>query len=219
MNFRRRLMMAQQSKGYELVYNAASGVYPENIEGWKYRAGYYNGRAAIGGRSLKDGLLILKANHIYENIIIYPTEHLTATNCEASVTVTDWYRNVAAGSGYGTGIVRIGLTDGINYAIAAVSNDALYIGNAANNNTFSGNYLAKITITTPKAFTFRVKFMGGKAEYYINDELIYTQTNQYSVNNISYGNFINRFVDIPQNFIGVGTCCIATISNMTYKEW
>lgn len=215
----RWLMMTKQSEIFELTYDAASGVYPEKTEGWSYRKGNYNGNIGIGGRSLKDGLLILKANHVYENLLFYPTEHITANNCEASVTVTDWYRNVAAGGGYGTGIIRIGLTDGINYAIAAVSDGYLYIGKAANDNAFNGDYLARIAITTPKEFTFRVKFMGEKAEYYINDELLYTQTAPYSVNNISYGSIIDRFVDMPKNFIGVGTCCIATISNMSYKEW
>lgn len=220
MSRRRMMMMMQQRKGFEIVYNSPSGVFPENIDGWSWRKGNANGKIGVGGVALTDSLLVVKANHLYENVIYYPTEHLTARNCEASVTVTDWYRSVAGGSAYKTGIVRIGLTDGVSYAICAIDEEYLYIGAIANDNSLNkGNSLAKIPITTPNEFTLRVRFMGGKAEYYINDELIYTQTEPYSVDKLSYGGITSYFVSTPQNFIGFGTACITTISDMTYKEW
>lgn len=143
MNRRRLIMLHQQQSKFELDYSSASGVYPENVTGWSWRKGNANGSIGVGGRTLEDGLLVVKANHLYENVLYYPTEHMTASKCEASATVEAWEYTVAGGSKGAPGIVRIGLTDGINYAIGAVSNSYLYIGNAANDNAYNESYTAK----------------------------------------------------------------------------
>lgn len=60
--------------------------------------------------------------------------------------------------------------------------------------------------------------MSGKAEYYIDDELMYVQDTPLSVDSITYGDKGSKMTDKPMNFIGVGTCCITKISEMSYKE-
>lgn len=215
---RRRMMMLQQNKGFELVYNAVSGILPQNTEGWSWRQGQYNGNVGIGGVKLENGLLVVKTNHIYENVLYYPTDNLTADKSEASVTVDTWA--ITENNNYAKSMIRIGLTDGIHYAICGVFNDSFKYGTKLNNNILRNNgTLNSISYEPPQKFTLKAKLNNGKAEYYINDELIAVEDSLPTVDTAKYGEQSDYFVKEPMNFIGVGINTLTSISNMTYKEW
>lgn len=210
---RRRLMMQQQNKGFELIYDAASGVLPTATNDWRRFANPWDNQFGNGTQKIVDGVLNLHNGHGYERQGYHPIEHDYAINCEISVTFTNSL----------TANVIIHLTDGTNSAMGIINQNTFRVG--VND---VAHYLRKYqtNITLKEVNTFRVVKKGNKAEYYLNDELLYTQTELYNINDISIGGAgtttvanNNGYILERINTISFGYDGDAEVLGFTYKEW
>ena len=215
MLLRRYLMMAQQtSNKFELVYDAVRGVLPTAAaKGWRRFANPWNNQFGNGTQKITDGVLNLHNGHQYERQGYHPIEHDYANNCEMCVI----FKNDL------TCNVIIHLTDGANSAMGIINQNTFRVG--VNN---VAHYLRKYqtNITLKEVNTFRVVKKGSKAEYYLNDELLYTQTELYNINDISTGGAgtetvpnNNGFILERINAISFGYNGDIAVLGFTYKEW
>ena len=216
MNFRRRLMMAQLNEGFELVYDAASGRVPSSIEWLKYYApfgsGYYK-------QQVVDNTLELTNFHMYEKNGFYPIEHEYANRCSMSVE----FKGVP-----GTGI-SIHLTDGTYSALGVIKNDSVFY--VETNDRGHKRKISK-SVKLNDINTLTVIKNTNFAEYYLNDELLYTQTDLFLTSIVGIGNKggaaadsnNNGFITQRRNSAGTaygGTSSGSTtyITKIIYKEW
>jgi hypothetical protein len=206
-------MMAKQSEIFELTYDASRGVLPTAANGWRRFANPWNNQFGIGIQKITDGVLNLYNGHSYERQGYYPIEHDYAMNCEMSVIFTNSL----------TTNVIIHLTDGVESAMGIINQNTFRVG--VNN---IANYLRKYqtNIVLKDINTFRVVKKGSKAEYYLNDELLYAQTDLYSISEISIGGAgteavgnNNGYILERINAISFGCDGYIDVLGFTYKEW
>ena len=218
MLLRRYLMMAQQAgKGFELVYDAASGELPNSVEWLKYYAPFNN---PYYKQEVVNNTLELTNSHIYEKNGFYPIRHEYATRCSISVEFKG-----AASTG-----VAIHLTDGMYSALGVIKkNSSFYVETT----DVGHNRLINEFVTLKEINTFTVVKYDTYAEYYLNDKLLYTQTELFPIDAVSIGSKGSTAVDDPngngyftQRRNAVGTAYGGTssgnttyITKITYKEW
>lgn len=208
----RRLMMAQQNKGFELVYDAASGELPSNTGQW----------TQTGSFKIENGLLYTKNEGLYSSSRIRPIGHLQADRSEIIVEIESWEKYNHNGSSLYQGVIlALGLSDGTYYATCSLTEKQLCIGKVANRGTISSAgiwaNLKNIDYKAPQKFTFRMVFDSGLAYYYINDELLYTQTTLLDVSTIQ-GDTTLTAAEM-YNTVRFGQCSYVYVSKITYKEW
>lgn len=216
---RRRMMMSQQSKSFELVYDAASGILLSEDSRWSY----FNSGYGVGGyhndSEIENNLLKISCDHLNGFQTYRPIEHLQAKKSEIIIEVESWVCG-SWGSDMRGCILGVVLTDGIYYAAVNIGAEKICIGKVSGRESI--NYggiwanLTNIDYATPQKFTFRMVFDSGIAYYYINDELLYTQTALLDKTTIQ-GTTINA--NEMFNTIRFGAMSTTYISKITYKEW
>lgn len=207
---RRRVMMLQQNKGLELAYDAASGMLPNNTQWLAYQAPY-----GLYSQTVVDNTLELTNNHVYQKNGFYPTEHEYATKCSMTV---EFKGTPAAG-------VVIHLTDGAYSALGVIkSNSYFYVAT----NDVNHNKRCEKAVVLNDINTFTVIKYPTYAEYYLNGELLYTQTELFETEIVSIGNkgvpasdpTGNGFIPQRRNSIGTAYGKATTyIIKFIYKEW
>ena len=209
----RRLMMAQQQKGFELVYDAASGEFPDADKKWVYiNTGWYS------ERKIENNLLYCSVDHLYSQQRYRPNGHFQAKRSEVIIEVENW-STYAWDSNNGC-ILGVVLTDGTYYAACNLMDGKMCIGKVSGKSTVAEGgiwaNLKNIGYSFPQKFTFRMVFDSGMAYYYIDDELMYTQTDFLDKTTIQ-GETISA--NEMYNTIRFGSCAFTYISKITYKEW
>lgn len=215
----RRLIMSQQNKGFELVYDAASGYFPDSDEKWTFlSSGYGN----LNTRTIDNGLLYTNANHLGAFQRYRPTGHLQAKRSEVIIEVDSWSTYSWNDSSHYQGcILGVALTDGTYYAACNLTDRQLCIGKASNRAYVSSGgiwaNLKNINYVPTQKFTFRMVFDSGIAYYYIDDELLYTQTKLLDESTIESDQTLSE--TNMANTIRFGCCAHTYISKIIYKEW
>lgn len=217
----RRLMMAQ-NKGFELVYDAASGTLPTE-QGWKF--GYWKyGQVhnKIGIQAMENNVLNVCVGHVYECCYYYPTDKLTAKNCEFSVTVDNT-------SGLDVGS-RMGflLTDGEKAIELMFRPSSGYLLLTNNANDIYNGFKWRTSLVTQTSFTLKARLENGIVSVWFNDELLTACNDLYTVDEIvtqlkigDYGSVNGSFNLFPyvKNTIAFSTNGTYYVSQLTYKEW
>ena len=222
----RRLMMAQQNKGFELVYNSASGTLPTD-QGWDFAFWAYGNDRVGGTQSLGDNLLKVKVEHTYENCYYYPNHRETAKNCEFSVTVNNLEETYNGAVNMKVGFL---LSDGekaIELVFRALYGGKLQLTNDAND--LWGVYKWTTDLGAQTNFTLRARLESGVVSVWFNDELLTILGDLYTTEEIvtqikkggSYGSINGSFNLFPyvKNTIAFGNYGRYYVSQLTYKEW
>lgn len=206
----RRLMMAQQNKGFELVYTPSIGVFPEETGDWEWYGGRWNGAAGNGKKELYKDYLYIPCKHDYQGCCFYITNHPTAKNLELSVGYRNFIHNTTSAADKGWLGLRLFSDFGaIEFRLVE---DTVFEAHGIN------KHKKDIELTFP--LTFKGVIQNGVASAYINDELIY-QTNELKAcenMEISASGAIWSVYDKRATAIGV-KCEQFEINSMKYKEW
>mgnify|MGYP003307776868 CR=1 FL=1 len=210
----RRLMMAQRNQGFELVYNAASGVLPTE-QGWDFDYLTY-GNNAGGTQSMSGNLLNVNVKHPSEAVRYFIKEKPIAQNCEFSITVDNinntnpWNR---------LGVLLTNGEKGIEIAFFPQDGGTLFLCNKVQSPT-DLKYLGRFGVT--KNFKLRARLENGVVSVWFNDELKATINNLYDVSELyTTGNGNGSFYLFEElvNSIAFAVYGIYGVSNITYKEW
>lgn len=212
----RRLMMAQQNKVFELVYDAASGVLPTE-RGWNFAFGTYGGALGVHGglQEFTDGSLNVIVGHVNESCHYYPIGKTVAKNCEFSITVDN------INSNDGSTAMRMGflLTDGekaMGVVFYPLNSGRLMLTNNANS-LYSG-YRWREKLGNQTNFTLRARLENGVVSVWFNDTLLPICNNLYTISDMSL-NSPNFLFNGAKNQIAFACYGSYQVSNMTYKEW
>ena len=209
---RRRMMMLQQGKGFELVYDAASGDVPDSTQWLKYYTPFGNGYYS---QTVVDNTLELTNSHMYQKNGFYPKEHEYAARCSMTV---EFKGTPAAG-------MTIHLTDGTYSALGVIKSNCYF---HVETTDMGHNKRCEKAVVLNDINTFTVIKYPTYAEYYLNGELLYTQTELFETETVSIGNKGTSASDstsngfIPQRRNSVGTAygqATTYITKFIYKEW
>lgn len=205
---RRRMMMQQLGKGFELVYDSSSGVVPDNTV-WRRFANPYNNQFGVGTQKIVDNVLVLHNGHGYEKQGYYPIGHEYADNCELSVIFISTDDQIT-----------IHLTDGVLSAMGTVGDSTFRVRPM---DVTSNIVIYQQAIEFKDINTFKVIKKGSTANYYFNDELLFTQTDLFSIDHIITDTAGSSSTPglVTEQINGWGYGCGGTdsyILGFTYKE-
>ena len=220
----RRLMMGQQNKGFELVYNSSSGTLPTE-QGWKFEYWIYGQvHNKYGIQTMENNVLNVCVGHVYENCSYVIADKPIAKNCEISVTVDNTI-GLTVSSRMG-----ILLTDGekaIELVFRPISGYLLLTNNA--NDIYIG-FKWRTYLGTQTSFTLKARLENGVVSVWLNDKLMTTISDLYDVSEIytgithtnagnplySGGAFL--FANV-RNSVAFATEGTYLVTQLTYKEW
>lgn len=206
--------------GFELIYDS-SGLEVPNNEEWeslnrysKASTIYYGGTYNDNAIHIVNSDLKIAMGHPYSQWAYYPMYHGTAENCYAAVEFKKTSNTQIA----------IHLTDGTLSAmgVCRISEGMVNI-HTTSTKPWNG---VRIWVGYQDTNLFEVEKEGTVAYYYLNDRLVYTQTNLFNTADIATGGAgtgdnpnNNGFVVKRQNAIAVGYgVAAAYITKMIYKE-
>ncbi len=222
MTRRRMMMQAANSNAAKLeyIYNAADGIYPEDTGEWTFIAGSYFTSTEANSRNLNNDILNVKVKNLSATQHYYPINN-TADKCEIEVHFA-----LADINNFNGTLCTVMLSDGENMTMAAITQKLIRIGdrckqlNVGALSTATDKFNTAFDATA-EPFVFKVHKDNDKAFIYINDELIYTQTELFKCSSLlsTESNGIIGTQAKPYTTVRLGGGSSCSIEKIIYREW